>query len=149
MRQPFLLSYLSPEAWSSSIQVNGRIKVALTEKNWAPFAQNKQRIFLCALTWATRWHASCVSVILLLSTGHVKNTFLLLPLVRSKHAQSRLCNQDCEMRAGSAPAGSFSSWWFKTFTILSRMWMLIFLSNSGNKGGSHPAKYVKWERILV
>lgn len=83
---------------------------------------------------------SCVSVILLLSTGHVKNTFLLLPLVRNKHTQSHLCNQDCEMRAGSTPAGSFSSWWFKTFIILYRMWMLIFLSTSGNKGGSHPAR---------
>lgn len=41
---------------------------------------------------------------------YAKNTFLLLPFVRNKYTQVHLCNQDYEMRAGSAPAESFSRW---------------------------------------
>lgn len=74
---------------------------------------------------------------------YVKNTFLLLPFVRNKYTQVHLCNQDDEMRVGNASAESFRRRSFKTFIILSHMQMLIFLSSSGNKGGSHPAKYVE------
>lgn len=129
--------------------VSGRIHTNLREKNQDSFAYNKERIFCVFLPQVPTdmdasflWFCFSAQVMwkthsyffLLWGTNIHKCTFIIKIMKggQAVHLQKVSVSDS-----------------FKTCIILSHMQMLIFLSSSGNKDGSHPAKYIEWERILV